>query len=685
MLRHTLYYHLKPAVPRRLQIAVRRAVVRHQLRRNRHVWPIDERAATPPEGWKGWPEGKRFALVLTHDVEGPKGLANCRPLMEMEKDLGFRSSFNFVAEGYPLPMDLLCHIKDQGFEVGLHGLSHDGNMFKSKKVFEGQAVRINRYLKEWGAVGFRAPSMYHNLEWISDLDISYDSSTFDTDPFEPQPDALCTIFPRWIPGRDGRRGYVELPCTLPQDFTLFILLRERGIDIWKRKLDWIAERGGMAIVNVHPDYLHFGSGHPGFEAYSAGHYRDFLEHVGSRFGGAYWNPVPKEVADLWIVRSPRQETMGRAPKVSAPESGFRTKADGAPYGRNIWIDLDNTPHVPFFGPIIQELERRGCHLTVTARDCAQTCGLADLFNLSYRRVGRHYGRHKSLKVLGTILRGFQLTKEVKGRHPALALSHGSRAQMVSAWMLRIPSIVVMDYEHVKGFLNPTWLVMPEVISAGYTKHREGRVISYPGIKEDVYVPSFVPDPAIRHELGIGDEDLLVTIRPPATEAHYHNPESETLFDEVVNLLGTVGHVRMVILPRNERQEAQIRNQWRAWCEDGRIVIPQKVLDGLNLLWHSDLVISGGGTMNREAAALGVPVYSIFRGKIGAVDRYLAQSGRLTLLETVEDVHNKLVMRKRSLSSEVRNSDGRALNSIVEGVIRVLEGQTHGHQERTVTY
>ena len=257
--------------------------------------------------------------------------------------------------------------------------------------------------------------------------------------------------------------------------------------------------------------------------------------------------------------------------------------------------------------------------------------------------------------------------------------------MLSAWLLRIPSVVIMDYEHVKGFLNPTWLMVPEVISTGSVRHQEGRVIRYPGIKEDVYVPSFKPDPAIRGELGIRDNDFLITIRPPATEAHYHNPESETLFDAAVNFLGTIEEARMVILPRNERQEARIRNQWRAWCENGRIIVPEKVLDGLNLLWHSDLVISGGGTMNREAAALGVPVYSIFRGKIGSVDRYLAQTGRLTLLETVDDIRNKLVMTKRSLSSGGPKLNGRALNAIVEGVIRVLETSGRGRGGRVEIY
>jgi len=165
---------------------------------------------------------------------------------------------------------------------------------------------------------------------------------------------------------------------------------------------------------------------------------------------------------------------------------------------------------------------------------------------------------------------------------------------------------------------------------------------------------------------------LVTIRPPATEAHYHNPQSEALFAAVVKLLGAVQNARMVILPRNEVQEEEIRRDWREWCGTEKIIIPGKVVDGLNLLYHSDLVISGGGTMNREAAALGVPVYSIFRGKIGAVDRYLVKSGRLTLLENVGDVQSKLVLAKRTPSSKNQSINGKALHSIVEGIIQALE-------------
>ncbi len=291
-----LYYGLKPLIPRPVQLAVRRSVVRRQRERFRDVWPIDEGAGAPPRDWRGWPGGKRFALVLTHDVDTERGRDNCGALMELEKRLGIRSSFNFVPLRYEVPPGLRGELTRNGFEVGVHGLYHDGNYFRSRETFRRRAVRINRFLKEWGAVGFRSPSMYHNLEWILDLDIDYDASTFDTDPFEPQSDGVGTVFPFWVGCGSGRRGYVELPYTMPQDFTLFVLMKEKEIGIWKRKLDWIAEKGGMVVMNTHPDYMRFGRGRPGAETYPAEWYASLLEYLETKYGGSYWHVLPKEMA-----------------------------------------------------------------------------------------------------------------------------------------------------------------------------------------------------------------------------------------------------------------------------------------------------------------------------------------------------------------------------------------------------
>ena len=265
-----------------------------RMKKYRDIWPIDERAGTPPSGWPGWPDGKKFALVLTHDVEKQGGVEKCLQLMEIEKKLGFRSSFNFVPHDYVVPKELRKRLTDSGFEIGIHGLTHDGNMFRDRALFERQSALINKYLKEWGSVGFRAPSMYHNLEWILDLDIEYDLSTFDTDPFEPQSDGAGTIFPFRVNGNRSQPGYIELPYTLPQDFLLFIILQHKSIEVWKRKLDWIVKHGGMALVNVHPDYINFSGSKLLFEEYPISYYTGLLDYVKQKHDGQYWNSLPKE-------------------------------------------------------------------------------------------------------------------------------------------------------------------------------------------------------------------------------------------------------------------------------------------------------------------------------------------------------------------------------------------------------
>ena len=294
-----IYYRLKPLIPRRLQIELRRWYVARLRQQCSGVWPINERAAAPPAGWQGWPDGKRFAVVLTHDVDTVQGQTRCRELMELEKNLEFRSSFNFVPRRYNVSAELRKELVDNNFEVGVHGLYHDGNYYKSRGFFSQRAKLINRYLKEWNAVGFRSPSMHHDLDWIHDLDIEYDASTFDTDPFEPQADGVCTIFPFWVAGQNGQRGYVELPYTLPQDFTLFVLMRCRDIGIWKQKLNWVAEKGGMVLMNTHPDYMVFHSETPGMEEFRADLYREILLYLRTRYEGQYWHVLPGEMSRFW--------------------------------------------------------------------------------------------------------------------------------------------------------------------------------------------------------------------------------------------------------------------------------------------------------------------------------------------------------------------------------------------------
>jgi glycosyltransferase involved in cell wall biosynthesis len=291
-----LYYRFKPYLPWRLRMGVRRVLARVQRRRSALTWPINELAGRLPAGWPGWPDGKKFALVLTHDVEGANGLAKCSQLMRLEQQLDFHSSFNFIPEGkYQVSAELRNALAQNGFEVGVHDLRHDGKLYWRRADFPENARSINGYLKEWRASGFRSGFMLHNRECLDGLDIEYDASTFDTDPFEPQPEGVNTIFPFWVP-RPGGGGYVELPYTLPQDSTMFLVLRETSPEIWKRKLDWIVQRGGMALLNVHPDYLALGGKKTEAAEYPAEMYEQFLQYIKETYAGQYWNALPREVA-----------------------------------------------------------------------------------------------------------------------------------------------------------------------------------------------------------------------------------------------------------------------------------------------------------------------------------------------------------------------------------------------------
>lgn len=337
MLKRRLYYILKPYIPWGLRMSLRKASARRVRAEHQDVWPINPSAGRKPEGWTGWPDNKQFAFVLTHDVEGPGGLAKCRQLAEVEQQYGFRSSFNFVPEGtYTVPAELRQWLTGQGFEVGVHDLQHDGRLFTSRRSFAQKAIRINRYIRDWGAQGFRTGFMLRQLEWMHDLDVRYDASTFDTDPFELQADGAGTIFPYWVPageggaerfagrnrilasrfgissapygevtpGRELRDGYLELPYTLVQDSTLYTVLGETSPRIWLQKLDWIAQQGGMALLNLHPDYVQFPGEPAGPKTYPLSHYVELLQYLRNRYQGKFWEGLPKELAEDVRNRQP---------------------------------------------------------------------------------------------------------------------------------------------------------------------------------------------------------------------------------------------------------------------------------------------------------------------------------------------------------------------------------------------
>jgi hypothetical protein len=477
---------------------------------------------------------------------------------------------------------------------------------------------------------------------------------------------------------------------LPQDHCLFIILREKDNKIWKQKLDWIAEKGGIAVLNTHPDYMNFEETPCSLEQYPASFYIDLLEHIKTKYPEQYWHVLPRELARFWkssmfeadtVVTLRAEDTRPRS-----QEHWPRQKRMATTSGVKIWIDLDNTPHVPFFIPIIRELERRGHQVVLTARDAFQVCELAGKKGIQYTEIGHHYGKNAAKKFFGLLWRSAQLMPFYLRQRPGLALSHGSRSLALLCNLLRIPTVRVLDYEHTRMIPlgRSRWKIVPEAL-LGYKLYAKPKYVRhFRGIKEDVYVPEFKPNPSLMEELGLRHDELVITVRTPANEAHYYNPESDVLFLELMSRICKTQGVRAVLLPRHHIQEHALRADYPEWFKDGKTVVPPKAVDGLDLIWHSDLVVSGGGTMNREAAALGVPVYSIFRGKTGAVDRKLEQEGRLTLISSAEEVWTRIQFTRRDKSRPPNHRPRPALDDIVNYIEEIIRLERVGPHRCIVT-
>jgi len=233
--------------------------------------------------------------------------------------------------------------------------------------------------------------------------------------------------------------------------------------------------------------------------------------------------------------------------------------------------------------------------------------------------------------------------------------------------------LIEDYEHADYpiSMRPRWEIVPESIDDTGLCCDPAHARRYPGLKEHVYVRNFRPDAAVLSQLGLKDQHLIVTVRPPATEAHYHNERGESLFFELMSFLLNDPRVRIVLMPRNGRQADWIRLNKPGWFSNSRVVIPAGPMDGLNVIFHSDLVVSGGGTMNREAAALGVPAYSILCGKVGAVDRALERNGQLTMVTSPKDFMQKIKLVRRPRPLKVPATAAGAFESIMAHIEEIL--------------
>lgn len=316
------YYRLKPLIPAGVRRALRGAIASRASATGHFLdWPADRSQdvllqlllhammlalgrTRLPFVWF-WPEGRPWTVVLTHDVETGEGLARVPEVMRLEAERGLRSSFNLVPRDYESPASLLAQMTTSGFEVGVHGYTHDGLMFCDWSTFTRRAVAVNGYARSWGASGFRSPATYRNLDWFHLLEFEYDSSVTDTAPYEPQPGGCASLFPYAV------GSIVELPMTLPQDHTLFSLLGHADGRVWLDKLKLIRESHGLACMLTHPDPA---SGYIGMPE----NQRRYLEVLDVVAASDAWTPLPREAARWWRARS-----------------GWASSGDGYPEGFSV--------------------------------------------------------------------------------------------------------------------------------------------------------------------------------------------------------------------------------------------------------------------------------------------------------------------------------------------------------------
>ena len=337
----------------------------------------------------------------------------------------------------------------------------------------------------------------------------------------------------------------------------------------------------------------------------------------------------------------------------------------------IWIDFANSPHVLFFAPIIEELRRRGHGLVFTARDFAQTLDLVELYGFEADAVGRHWGQGVIAKLRNTFGRALELRSWAKGRGIDLVITHNTYSQIIAARMLGIRTVTIYDYEYQPAnhisFRLAHRIIVPFTFEDSDLRHygaRLRKVYRYNGIKENVYLYGFKPRDDFEEEFvrlfaqrgGYDSEKhLLFVVRPPATMSAYHNFENP-LFEPLLHHLKGRPEVRTILIPRTKEMSDDYGSE-----ESDTLVILDKPLEGKNLIWHADAVISAGGTMCREAAILGTPSYTIFWAKMGSVDQYLIKTKALIQLRTPDDFATLPMERK----STRNNLESKALDEVIE--------------------
>lgn len=337
----------------------------------------------------------------------------------------------------------------------------------------------------------------------------------------------------------------------------------------------------------------------------------------------------------------------------------------------IWFDLDNSPHVPLFRPIFKELSKRNLQYFITAREYAQTVDLLKLWDIEFELVGIHGGKSKIKKIVNLFHRAHQLGKCIKGKDMKLAVSHGSRSQLLTAKAKGINSILMMDYEYTERRifnLLSTYLLIPKIIpderlkSAGINLKK---VVRYDGFKEELYINNFIPEKDFRKRINIKEEEVLIVIRPPGMLGNYHDRRSEKLFLSAIQYFLKLDNTVCLIVNRTKSERDFLTNNFKL---SNKLRFLEKAVDGLQLLYCADICLSGGGTMNRESALLGTRTYSIFTGRRPYLDEYLQNVGKLKFIETEKDIEEIIISKIKKSYQQLPES------KMVEEITNIIESK-----------
>jgi uncharacterized protein len=342
---------------------------------------------------------------------------------------------------------------------------------------------------------------------------------------------------------------------------------------------------------------------------------------------------------------------------------------------SLWIDLDNSPHVHFFAPIIRNLDREGVKYFITIRSFSQTEELARSYGFDFVTIGTHRARHHVATRVGeTTARACKLAPYVWKRKATAAVSHNSRALLLASYFLNIPAMTLYDYEFAfSAFSNrvsqkvvvPSEIPVARLLDQGL---RLDKLVRYPGLKEEVYVYDFQPKEDILSELDLDPARQIITLRPPQTWAHYHNTWSEVLLDALIRRLGQEQSAQVMVLCRTAEQADAMSHKYGLDSPPFRVL--RKAVDGLSLMWYSDAIFSGGGTMVREAALLGLNAHSIFAGKLGAADAALERQGKLKMIREVSEIDRLSFEKRKGVPQLNRSSETR--DFVCEQVVRFAQ-------------